>query len=210
MGKKRKKAGELVPAPASPDTTQLLSDLRTLIDAGRTRVAQAVNAGLVLLYWGVGERIRRETLREQRAAYGEQIVSTVSRQLTADYGQGFSRPNLFRMIRFAETFPDRQIVQTLSAQLGWRPPAPTVQTSSRWSTLRERPPPRDCCDSAATMGLSEESRQRQVVELERQLRRHPARADQGQLRHRAGVLGRKERQRPAPPGAHRRPRRLQC
>jgi hypothetical protein len=119
MGKKRKKAGELVPAPASPDTTQLLSDLRTLIDAGRTRVAQAVNAGLVLLYWSVGERIRREILREQRAAYGEQILQTLSEQLTAEYGRGFGRRNLFQMVRFAETFPDRQIVQTLSAQLGW-------------------------------------------------------------------------------------------
>jgi predicted nuclease of restriction endonuclease-like (RecB) superfamily len=119
MGNKRKKAGELVAAGASPDTTQLLADLRSLIDAGRTRVAQAVNAGLVLLYWGVGERIRRDLLGEQRAAYGQEIVSTVSRQLTVNYGQGFSRPNLFKMIRFAEAFPDRQIVQTLAAQLGW-------------------------------------------------------------------------------------------
>ena len=119
MSKKRKKTGELVPATGSPDTTQLLADLRTLIDAGRTHVAQAVNVGLVLLYWGVGERIRREILREQRAAYGEEIVSTVSRQLTTDYGRGFSRFALSRMIKFAELFPDRKIVAALSQQLGW-------------------------------------------------------------------------------------------
>jgi predicted nuclease of restriction endonuclease-like (RecB) superfamily len=119
MGKKRKKAGELVPAPASPETTQLLSDLRNLIDAGRSRVAQAVNAGLVLLYWSVGERIHREILQEQRAAYGEQIVARVSGQLTADYGRGFSRFALSRMIKFAELFPDRKIVAALSQQLGW-------------------------------------------------------------------------------------------
>jgi predicted nuclease of restriction endonuclease-like (RecB) superfamily len=119
MGKKRKKSGELVPATASPDTTQLLSDLRTLIDAGRARAAQAVNAGLVLVYWGVGQRIRREILGEQRASYGEEIVSTVSRQLTADYGRGFGRRNLFQMVRFAEVFPEQRIVQTVSAQLGW-------------------------------------------------------------------------------------------
>jgi predicted nuclease of restriction endonuclease-like (RecB) superfamily len=119
MSKKRKQVDELVPAPMVPDTTQLLSELRALIDAGRARTAQAVNSGLVLLYWGVGERIHREILGKKRAAYGEQIVSTVSRQLTADYGQGFSRPNLFRMVRFAEAFPEQPMVQTLSAQLGW-------------------------------------------------------------------------------------------
>jgi hypothetical protein len=39
--------------------------------------------------------------------------------LTREYGKGFSRRNMFRMIRFAEVFPDEQIVSTLSAQLSW-------------------------------------------------------------------------------------------
>ena len=43
----------------------------------------------------------------------------MSGQLTVDYGRGFGRRNRFQMVRFAEAFPDRQIVQTLSAQLGW-------------------------------------------------------------------------------------------
>jgi hypothetical protein len=46
------------------DTTQLLADMRGLIDAGRAHVVQAVNAGMVLLYWTVGDRIRREVLGE--------------------------------------------------------------------------------------------------------------------------------------------------
>jgi hypothetical protein len=64
---KKKKAGELVPAPGAPDTAQLLADLRGLIDDGRTHVARAVNAGMVLLYWSVGDRIHREILGERRA-----------------------------------------------------------------------------------------------------------------------------------------------
>jgi hypothetical protein len=62
MARKRKTGGEPVPVRGSPDTTRLLTDLRTLIEAGRAHVARAVNARLVLLYWGVGERIRREIL----------------------------------------------------------------------------------------------------------------------------------------------------
>jgi hypothetical protein len=73
---------------------------------------------MVLLYWAVGDRIRREILGEKRAAYGEPIVSTLSRQLATGYGRGFSRPNLFKMVRFAEAFPDRQIVAALSQQCG--------------------------------------------------------------------------------------------
>ncbi|HNC46914.1 MAG TPA: PDDEXK nuclease domain-containing protein, partial [Acidobacteriota bacterium] len=55
----------------------------------------------------------------ERAEYGREVVTGIAQQLTADYGRGFSRSNLFSMMRFAEVFPDMQIVQTLSGQLGW-------------------------------------------------------------------------------------------
>jgi predicted nuclease of restriction endonuclease-like (RecB) superfamily len=116
---KRRKNQSLVPAPTAPDTDRLLGDLRGFIDAARDQVARAVNAGLVLLYWGIGERICREILGERRAAYGEQIVATVSAQLTAEYGRGFTAKTLWRMIQFVETFPDHEIVAALSRQLGW-------------------------------------------------------------------------------------------
>jgi predicted nuclease of restriction endonuclease-like (RecB) superfamily len=67
----------------------------------------------------VGQRIRKDILEEKRAGYGEEIVSTLSRELAAEFGNGYSRPNLFRMVRFAEIFPEEQIVSTLSRQLGW-------------------------------------------------------------------------------------------
>jgi hypothetical protein len=63
--------------------SELAADLRTLIQAARLRVAQTVNAELVILYWQIGNRIRTHILGEARADYGDQIVSTLSRQLTA-------------------------------------------------------------------------------------------------------------------------------
>lgn len=98
---------------------RLLTDVRALIDAARGQVAQAVNAGLVALYWHVGKRIREEILGEERAAYGEQIVTALSGQLTAEYGRGFNRTNLFYMMQFAEVFPDERIVHALRGQLSW-------------------------------------------------------------------------------------------
>ena len=100
-------------------SSRLLRDLRGLILQARHVVARQVDSSLVMLYWRIGERIRRDILKEKRAEYGERIVATLSQQLSAEFGRGFGRRNLFHMIRFAEVFPDPQIVQSLIAQLGW-------------------------------------------------------------------------------------------
>jgi predicted nuclease of restriction endonuclease-like (RecB) superfamily len=108
-----------VPAVPGHPPARLLGDLRKLIDESRQAVAQTVNSALVQLYWNIGTRIRRDILKQKRADYGERIVSAVSRELSTEYGKGFGRANLFNMVRFAEQFPDPQIVQTLSRQLSW-------------------------------------------------------------------------------------------
>jgi predicted nuclease of restriction endonuclease-like (RecB) superfamily len=97
----------------------LFQDLRALITEARQDVARQVNSALVVLYWRVGKRIRQDILKEKRAEYGEEILSTLSRKLVAEFGNGFSLPNLFRMVRFAEVFPEEKIVVTVSRQLGW-------------------------------------------------------------------------------------------
>lgn len=97
----------------------LVSDLRLLIQSARERVARAIDSGLVQLYWAVGNRVRVEILKEKRAAYGMAIVSAVGRQLTTEFGNGFSDKNLRHMMRFAEVFPDPAILQPLTAKLSW-------------------------------------------------------------------------------------------
>ncbi|MFN9027809.1 MAG: YhcG family protein, partial [Akkermansiaceae bacterium] len=97
----------------------LVADVRSMIEQTREAVARTVNAGITLLYWRIGKRIQTEVLGNARAEYGKEIVATLSQQLTHDFGPGFTPRNLFNMIRFAEVFPDPQIVHALSAQLGW-------------------------------------------------------------------------------------------
>src|SRR5437899_12321548 len=97
----------------------VLKDIRTLIDAAQSRVAHAVNAEIVLLYWHIGARIRHDVLRQARAEYGEKIVSTLSRQLTASHGPGFSRQNMFHMLRFAEAWPDQEQGGLRSTHVVW-------------------------------------------------------------------------------------------
>jgi predicted nuclease of restriction endonuclease-like (RecB) superfamily len=102
-----------------PSPTGLLEDVRELILTARQSVARAANAGLVALYWRVGDRIRQDILQEKRAEYGEQIVATLSHQLTEEFGRGWDRSAISRAVRFSEVFPDPKIVATLSQQLGW-------------------------------------------------------------------------------------------
>jgi predicted nuclease of restriction endonuclease-like (RecB) superfamily len=116
---KRKPA--LVKSTSLPATGAkgLLAEVREIILAARQSIATTANAALTRLHWQIGNRIRKDILREKRAEYGEQILSTLSKELEAEFGRGFGRRNLFNMVRFAEVFPDLKIVQSLIAQLGW-------------------------------------------------------------------------------------------
>jgi predicted nuclease of restriction endonuclease-like (RecB) superfamily len=97
----------------------LVRDIGSMIDVARRQVAVTTNAALTGLYWQIGRRVRTEVLDERRAAYGEVIVSAVGRQLEADYGRGFGEKSLRHMIRFAQAFPDAEIVAALCRQLSW-------------------------------------------------------------------------------------------
>lgn len=97
----------------------LLADLRSLIHSARQRVATVANSTQTMLYWHVGRRLLTENLQAGRAAYGKRILVTVSQELKAEFGDGFSYSALTRMVRFAESFVDEAIVVTLSQQLGW-------------------------------------------------------------------------------------------
>ena len=105
--------------PAKGGAKALLTDVRGLILEARQIVARGVNAALVVLYWNIGQRIRRDILKEKRAEYGEQIVAALGRQLEREFGRGYGEKNLRRMIQFAAVFPDEKIVAALRRQLGW-------------------------------------------------------------------------------------------
>lgn len=116
----RKKLAPAVRETDAPrQASDLLAELRDLIDAARQHIAQTANATLTMLYWRIGHRIEVELLQKERAPYGQEIVSAVSRELTLAYGRGFTDRNLWHMKRFAEAFPDEKIVSALSTVLSW-------------------------------------------------------------------------------------------
>ena len=97
----------------------LLLAVRQLIDAARAHVATAANSTLTQLYWQVGRKIATDMLTDGRAAYGQEILPTLSAKLVPAYGKGFSERNLARMVSFVQSFPDAPVVATLSRELSW-------------------------------------------------------------------------------------------
>ena len=97
----------------------LLHELKKIISDGKTQVAQAMNVGLTATYWNIGKRINQEILNSKRAGYGKQIIPVLSKQLTEEFGKGFSDKNLRHMMKLNEVFPEIQIVSSLIRKLSW-------------------------------------------------------------------------------------------
>jgi len=104
---------------ADAKMTTLAGELGRMIESARQQLAQTANAALTTLHWQIGMRVRQEVLDRRRAEYGARIVAAVGRELEARYGAGFGEKSLRHMLRFAEAFPDDEIVSALRRQLSW-------------------------------------------------------------------------------------------
>ncbi len=141
-------------AASSTAPSALLGDIRALIEAARKRAASTGNSELTMLYWRIGQRIRTQVLDGRRGAYGKEVLPTLAAQLVKEYGGSFAEQNLRRMVQFAATFPDEQILVSLIRELSWthfialiplkdplqRDYYAQMASTERWSvrTLRER------------------------------------------------------------------------
>jgi len=97
----------------------LINELSQLVEQSQRQVIIQNNAALTLLFWQIGYRVNETILQNKRAEYGKQIVPTLSAQLESRYGRSFTEKNLRRMLRFAEQFPDKEIVVKLAHKLSW-------------------------------------------------------------------------------------------
>ena len=57
-----------------------------------------------------------EVLQYERAEYGRRIIATLSQELSAEFGRGYSYSSLTRMVKFHEVAPDEEIVAALRRQ----------------------------------------------------------------------------------------------
>ena len=95
----------------------LVEQIKTLLEASRQKIAVEVNTTLLHTYWQIGRLIcEYEQSDAVRAEYGKQTLKVLSKQLTNEFGKGFSVSNIQFMRRFYQTY---QIQQTPSVKLSW-------------------------------------------------------------------------------------------
>src|SRR6266481_4766656 len=124
-----------VSKPLSEEYGGLIGGIAELLEAARRTAARTVNALMTATYWEIGRRIVKfEQQGQERAGYGEQILSKLSQDLTSRFGRGFGVDNLQRFRSFFLSYPPGSIYATLSRKLPEALPA-ISQTSSRKSRL---------------------------------------------------------------------------
>lgn len=96
---------------------ELLTSIRTLLNASRKQVATVVNTVMVQTYWQIGQLIvEDEQQGKTRAEYGKGVLKNLSKALTKEFGKGFDVRNLRNMRNFYLTFPKWNAVRT---ELSW-------------------------------------------------------------------------------------------
>ena len=77
---------------------QLLGRISDVYTTGRVRAHEAVNAQITETYWQIGHDIVEfEQGGKTRADYGTGLLASLSRDLSARHGKGFSRSNVIYM-----------------------------------------------------------------------------------------------------------------
>lgn len=99
------------------NTNSMLEEIKQVLADARGRAAAQVNTELLTAYWNIGRIIvEHEQESKERAAYGKQTLRQLSKELTKEFGKGFSVSNIQFMRRFYQNY---QIQQTVSVKLSW-------------------------------------------------------------------------------------------
>jgi len=128
---------------------EIFGEVAGLLEEARLTTARAVNALMTATYWAIGRRIvEHEQVGQERAGYGDELIRRLSKDLTARFGRGFGRSNLFKMRGFFLAYRDTALlapgpgppeerpgkVQTASGLLGPAVGAEKIQTASGLSS----------------------------------------------------------------------------
>ena len=95
----------------------VIKEIRDILEEARNNVARQVNNELIAAYWNIGRIIvDYEQTVPERADYGKQTLKELAKELTREFGKGFSRSNLQNMRALYLAYP---ICQTVFGKLSW-------------------------------------------------------------------------------------------
>ncbi|MBU3878209.1 DUF1016 family protein [Faecalicatena sp. AGMB00832] len=90
--------------------------IKKILSEARNKVYQSANFAMVEAYWNIGKSIVEQQGGEGKAEYGARLIVELSKQMTADFGKGFTVANLKNMRQFYLTFPKGY---ALRSELSW-------------------------------------------------------------------------------------------
>ncbi|WP_299671741.1 PDDEXK nuclease domain-containing protein [uncultured Polaribacter sp.] len=94
-----------------------INAIREIIVNAQKHAVTAIQQQRVLMYWHIGHHIVEEEQQgKTRADYGSELIKTLSKELTKDFGSGFSFRQLNFCRQFFIAFP---IMNALRSQLNW-------------------------------------------------------------------------------------------
>ena len=94
---------------------ETIERIKSEIRVAQYKAAVSVNQELILLYHSIGKVINTHK------AWGNKFIDSLAKDIKIAFpnAKGYSVHNLKYMAKFAMTYPDRQFVQTVSAQIPW-------------------------------------------------------------------------------------------
>ncbi len=96
---------------------KLLENIRDTFQSSKDKIVSVINSGILLTYWKIGQYIIDfEQKGNIKAEYGKQLILNLSKDLSGNYGRGFSRSNIQYMRLLYKYYPKSQ---TLSGELSW-------------------------------------------------------------------------------------------
>ena len=95
---------------------KMYNEIKILIEDSRNKVYSYVNSTMVRTYWAIGKIIVEYQGGEEKAKYGNKVISELSKQMTYDFGKGYDERNLRYMRHFYLSFP---IWNTVCSELSW-------------------------------------------------------------------------------------------
>lgn len=99
------------------ELSSVVKQVKSFLHEARSNVSNQVNAELLKAYWNIGRVVcEYEQSAPERADYGKQTIRKLAKELTREFGKGFSVSNIQFMRRFYKTY---SIQQTASVKLGW-------------------------------------------------------------------------------------------
>ena len=99
----------------SSEYISIVENIKREIKAAQYRAAIHANVDMLLLYHDIGCVINEHKL------WGNRFIDNLATDIRIDFpeSKGYSVRNLKYMAKFAETYPNREFVQTVSAQIPW-------------------------------------------------------------------------------------------